>query len=283
MAHSQVESERIETLAESLRSALGSAPRVAVLLGSGWSDGLAELTNAVAPCETTAFTDWPQPRVEGHASRLWPVVIDGVETLLCGGRVHAYEGHPARVLVRGVRALARWGVDRFLLLNAAGSLDPAHGPGSFLLIRDHLNLGLPNPLAALDAPDGVAQFQDLTDLYDAAWRARTLARLAGSGVPLREGVYAAFPGPSYETPAEVAAARTLGADAAGMSTVPEAIALHALGVRVQAISLLTNLAAGIQGSRPSHGEVLDQARASSGAARRVVEAAIAASDPSTPN
>ncbi len=194
----------------------------------------------------------------------------GPRVALCTGRVHAYEGFSAAEIVRGLRACAAWGCGAALLLNAAGSLDPARGPGSLMPFSDHLNLGLPNPLAATETPDGLASFQNLVDLYDPAWRTRLLAREP----ELRAGVYAGLPGPSYETPAEIRALRALGADAVGMSTIPEAIAARAAGMRVMAISLITNFGAGMSASGPSHAEVLQTASAHSARAVEVLRAAI---------
>ncbi len=265
----------IDGLARALERELGPAPEVAVVLGSGWQEAVPELLEEDAARPVAELPGWPVPRVPGHAGLLCRGRVAGREVVLVSGRVHAYEGHPARVLARGVRALRAWGCSSLLLLNAAGSLDPERPPGSLMPFRDHLNLGLPNPLAGDQTPDGRPVFLDTVDLYDPAWRRRLLDRRP----ELRPGTYAGLPGPSYETPAEVALLRRLGADAVGMSTVPEALAGRAAGFEVLAISLITNLAAGLQGSRPSHAEVLATAAECGTGAGAVLAASIAVAPP----
>lgn len=266
------ERDTVAGLHRALRAAFGAPPEVAVFLGSGWREGATGLLTEAEALPLAAFPGWPRPRVPGHAAELAVGLFEGRRVALCGGRVHAYEGHPARELVRGVRALARWGCPAFVLLNAAGSLREDLPPGTLLALRDHLNFGLPNPLAADQSEDGTPLFLDLVDLYDPAWRGRLLR-----AVPeLREGVYAGVPGPSYETPAEVRHLAGLGAEAVGMSTIPEAIAAGAAGTRVLAVSFLSNYAAGLHGSRPSHGEVLAAAAEHARAAGQVLAAALRA-------
>lgn len=267
-----IERDTVAGLHRALCAAFGAPPEVAVFLGSGWREGAAGLLDGVEALPLAAFPGWPRPRVPGHAAELAVGLFEGRRVAFCGGRVHAYEGYPARDLVRGVRALARWGCPAFVLLNAAGSLREDLPPGTLLAIRDHINLGLPNPLAADQSEDGAPLFLDLVDLYDPAWRGRLLRVVP----ELREGVYAGLPGPSYETPAEVRHLAGLGADAAGMSTIPEAIAARAAGARVLAVSFLSNFAAGLLGSRPSHGEVLAAAAAHAAAAGQVLAAALRA-------
>lgn len=267
-----LEGDRVAALAAALGAALGPAPEVAVVLGSGWKERAAGLLDEPVSLPLEGLDGWPLPRVAGHGAELLLGQLDGVRTLLCGGRVHAYEGYPARELVRGVRALVRWGTPAVLLLNAAGSTRADRPPGDLMPFADHIDHGLPQPLAADQSEDGGARFLDLVDLYDPAWRARLLEAEPG----LRPGVYAGMRGPSYETPAEVRMMATLGADAVGMSTIPEAIAARAAGARVLAISLLSNYAAGVGGSRPSHEEVLETAQAHAAAAARVLAAAVRA-------
>ncbi|RMH05256.1 MAG: purine-nucleoside phosphorylase [Planctomycetota bacterium] len=267
-----LEGERVAALAAALAERLGPPPAVAVVLGSGWAEQAAGLLAAPTALPLAELLDWPLPRVPGHRPEILVGDLDGVRAALCGGRVHAYEGRPARELVRGVRALVRWGAPAVLLLNAAGSLREDRPPGSLMPFADHLDLGLPSPLAADQSEDGAPLFLDLVDLYDPAWRRALLAAEPG----LRPGIYAGLPGPNYETPAEVRMLAALGADAVGMSTIPEAVAARAAGARVLAISLLSNPAAGIGGSRPSHEEVLATAEAHGAEAARVLAAAVAA-------
>lgn len=257
-------------LAEALRERFGPPPDLTVVLGSGWRDRAAELLVATASADFRALPGWPAPAVEGHGGELRVGPACDRRIALVTGRVHAYEGFRAAEIVRGLRACAAWGCRAALLLNAAGSLDPARPPGALMPLTDHLNLGLPNPLAAGESEDGQPVFQDLVDVYDPAWRARLCAREPA----LRPGVYAGLPGPSYETPAEIRALRVLGADAVGMSTIPEAIAARAAGMRVLAISLISNLAAGLAAEGPSHAEVLRTASSHAERAAEVLRAAI---------
>ncbi len=262
----------VDDLARSLALSLGASPDVAVVLGSGWKERARDLLSDPKILPLAELEHWPQPKVQGHGAELSLGGFEDQRVLLVSGRVHAYEGYPARVLVRGVRALVRWGTKRVLLLNAAGSTREDRPPGSLMPLSDHINYGLPNPLAAHHTEDGKALFLDLVDLYDPAWR----ARLRVAEPDLDWGVYVGMSGPTYETPAEVRAMTALGADAVGMSTVPEALAARAAGARVMAVSLISNYAAGVGGSRPSHQEVLDTAAAHGERAAEVLAAAIRA-------
>lgn len=274
LAVSSQEADAIHAALAILGTRLGEAPEAAAVFGSGWKELAGDLLTADEALPLAEVPSWPRPKVQGHGGelRVGELTGGGRRVVFCTGRVHAYEGFEARELVRGVRVLAAWGVPRILLLNAAGSLEEEREPGSLMPFADHLNLGLPNPLQADQTEDGIPVFLDLVDLYDPAWR----RALAAACPELRPGVYAGLPGPSYETPAEVARLRKVGAHAVGMSTVPEAIAARAAGAHVMAISLITNWAAGLRDSRPSHGEVLETARDNAAAAARVLAAALAA-------
>lgn len=230
------ESARVRKAAEYLRRRLPHVPRLGIVLGSGQGDVDLGPAEVELPC--VRIPELPRPRVKGHEGTLQ----------LCGpalvfrGRVHLYEGRPVEDVVRAVRVLAALGAEGVILANAAGGLNPKLKPGDLMLVSDHLNLLGTNPLA------GGPNFMGMTGLYDAALRARLGA------FKLREGVYAAVPGPTYETPAEVRMLRRLGADAVGMSTVPEAMAAHAAGLRVLALSVITNRAGA---AALSHREVLE--------------------------
>jgi purine-nucleoside phosphorylase len=235
----------IRRAAGHLEKRLPARPDGGVVLGSGM--GACDLGKPSFVLPYARIPGFPRTGVAGHAGELSLVG----RTLVLRGRVHLYEGRPVEETVRAVRIAARLGVRTLVLTNAAGALNPRLRPGDLMLISDHLNLTGANPLA------GGPGFLDLSEVYDRGLRARV------RGVP--EGVYAAVPGPTYETPAEVRMLRTLGADAVGMSTVPEAIAARAEGMKVLGISLITNLAAGLSKRPLSHAEVLETGRR--GAAR----------------
>ena len=220
-----------------LRRRLPALPRIGIILGSGMGD--LDLGRSALDLSYAKIPGFPRVRVAGHPGRL--SLVGGAAILR--GRVHYYEGHSMDEVVRPVRVLARLGVRRLILTNAAGAVRRSLRPGDLMAITDHLNLIGVNPLR------GGAHFVDLTSVYDTAG-------LRG----LKRGVYAAMAGPSYETPAEVRMLRNLGADAVGMSTVPEAIAARHSGMRVTAISLITNAAAGTTPKPVSHAEVLETAR-----------------------
>jgi len=261
---------KVEALAAALRERLGQPPQVTVVLGSGWRDRAAALLVAAKSLALADLPDWPLPRVPGHGAEILAGTLAGRSTAFVTGRVHAYEGFRAAEIVRGVRAAVAWGSAGIILLNAAGSLDPARPPGTLMPFLDHLNLGLPNPLTVGQGLSRDAVFLDLSELYDPDWRSRLCGRLPA----LRPGIYAGLPGPSYETHAEVRMLQGLGADAVGMSTIPEALAARAAGARVLAISLLTNFAAGVSGGRPSHAEVLSAAQEFGSKASDLLRAAV---------
>lgn len=232
-------------------------PRVGVVLGSGlgaFGDTLAD----VEKIPYDAVPEMPRSAVVGHAGNLCLGRVGAVEVACLQGRVHAYEGHPLERVVFGVRLLAQLGCRAVLLTNAAGGISQEFAAGDLMLIVDHLNLMGRNPLVGPNDERG-PRFPDMTCAYDAelAGAARQAAR--ETSVSLREGVYAAMLGPSYETPAEIRMLRTVGADAVGMSTVPEVIALRQRGVRVGAVSCITNLAAGMSGALLDHREVEETA------------------------
>lgn len=228
-------------------------PTVAVVLGSGLGGYASRAERSISYAEI----GFPRPAVEGHAGRLH---LTGDGTLLLAGRVHAYEGHPLPDVVFAVRALALAGVETFVITCAAGGVNTEYKPGELVVIRDHLNLALALPLRGKNVDAIGPRFPDMTAAYDAELRAiAQQAARARFNHELREGVYAMMPGPQYETPAEVRMLRTLGADLAGMSTVPEVIALRHMGKRVLGLSCVTNHAAGVKDQPLSHAEVVETA------------------------
>ena len=225
----------------------------AVVLGSGWrpaADALGEPDAEVALDEIGGF---PPTTVAGHSPVLRSVTVGGLRVLVFLGRAHLYEGHAPAAVVHGVRTAVAAGCRVVVLTNAAGGIAAGLAPGQPVLISDHLNLTGRSPLAGPPPPAGYpARFADLSDLYAA--RLRAVARAADPG--LAEGVYAALPGPHYETPAEIRMLRGAGADLVGMSTALEAIAARHLGAEVLGISLVTNIAAGLSDQPLDHAEVL---------------------------
>ena len=239
--------------AEGLSSALGGSHDVAVVMGSGWApaaDAFGPAEGSVAIGELPGFA---APTAVGHGGEVRSVRVGDRRVLVFLGRTHVYEGRGVEAVVHGVRTAAAAGVRTVVLTNAAGGLAPDHRVGQAVVISDHLNLTARSPLVGGD-------FVDLTDLYSA--RLRSLARELDP--TLTEGVYAALPGPHYETPAEIRMLRTMGADLVGMSTVLEAIAARAAGLEVFGLSMVTNAAAGMTGEKLDHQEVLAAGRAAAG-------------------
>lgn len=254
-------SDELARAAVAVRARFGAAgpPRIGIVLGSGlgaWAD---TVTDRVAiPYED--IPAMPRPRVVGHAGNLVLGSVGGVPVACLQGRVHAYEGHAIDKVVFGARLLATIGCKAILLTNAAGGIRRGMRAGDLMVVTDHLNLMGKNPLSGPNDDKLGPRFPDMSEAYDRILR--DLAREAGreANVHLHEGVYAAMLGPSYETPAEIAMLRAMGADAVGMSTVPETIAMRHMGVRVGCISCITNLAAGLGNATLDHAEVEATAR-----------------------
>jgi purine-nucleoside phosphorylase len=237
----------------------GVTPRVGLVLGSG----LGAFADSLQGLVKIPYGDLPHmatPGVAGHPGNLCFGQVAGVSVVCMQGRVHLYEGHPVDRVVQGVRVMARLGVRCVLLTNAAGGLAPAWSPGDLMVITDHLNLTGVSPLVGLDDDAVGPRFPDMSAAYDGALRDALLSVAREAGIALREGVYAAMLGPQYETPAEIRMLRALGADAVGMSTVSEVIALRHMGVRVGGLSCITNLAAGVSPYPLDHAEVEATAR-----------------------
>ena len=224
---------------------------VALILGSGRAPAVHKLGDPVAVVPMSELPGFTPPIAEGHAGQVLSVRVGGHRVLVMVGRIHAYEGHELGHVVHPVRAACAAGVGTVVLTNAAGGLREDYTVGQPVLISDHLNLTARSPLVG-------AQFVDLVDAYSP--RLRAIAHEIDPS--LAEGVYAGLPGPHYETPAEIRMLRTLGADLVGMSTVHETIAARAAGAQVLAVSLVTNLAAGMTGRPLSHDEVLEAGRQS---------------------
>ncbi len=250
---------RLEDCVFAIRKRVTLEPIVGVVLGSGLGDFAETLDEAVK----IPYQDLPHmatSAVAGHEGNLCFGRVAGVPVVCMQGRVHLYEGHSVDKVVQGVRTMGRLGVRSVLLTNAAGGLRPSWSPGDLMIVTDHINLTGISPLAGRNDDALGPRFPDMTVAYDADLRAMLHAAAREAGITLREGIYACVLGPQYETPAEVAMIRLLGAHAVGMSTVHEVIALRHMGVRVGALSCITNLAAGISGHPLSHADVQATAR-----------------------
>jgi purine-nucleoside phosphorylase len=251
---------RLEETVKAVRARTKIAPKVGVVLGSGLG-AFADTLRDVEKIPYAEIPHIPAPKVVGHAGNLCFGNVDDVPVVCMQGRVHLYEGHPVWQVVHGVRVMARLGVKCVLVTNAAGGLDPSWAAGDLMIVTDHLNLMHHHPLIGPNEDELGTRFPDMSHAYDVTLRQK-LARVAeNEKVPLREGVYAGLPGPSYETPAEVRMLRILGAQAVGMSTVPEVIALRHMRVPVAALSCITNLAAGVGQGELDHSEVEATAKA----------------------
>jgi purine-nucleoside phosphorylase len=227
-----------------------------VVLGSGLG-AFADALNNRTEIPYREIPGWPQSTAIGHAGKLVVGTVEGVPVAALSGRAHLYEGYTAEQAVFGLRALWNLGIQSVVLTNAAGGVNASYNPGQLVLISDHINLLGQNPLTGPNDESLGPRFPDMSEAYSK--RYREIAREAGKamGLDLAEGVYAALPGPSYETPAEIRYLRTIGADLVGMSTVPEAIAANHMGMKVLGISCVTNHAAGVTEQKLDHKEVLE--------------------------
>ena len=233
----------------------GRTPAVALVLGSGLGGLVDEVAEAVR-IPYGEVPGFPHSGVSGHAGQVVAGLFNGTPVLMLAGRAHYYEHGNAAAMRPVLEILQGIGVTTLMLTNAAGSLDEQMPPGSVMLIEDHINFSGTNPLIG-EASD--RRFVGLTNAYDADMRAAIERAAADTGTPLHKGVYMWFSGPTFETPAEIRMARAMGADAVGMSTVPEVILARFLGLRVAAASVITNLAAGMTGAELSHQETKDVA------------------------
>ncbi len=250
--HAQAQKD-VAAAARFVRAQGSQAPLVGVVLGSG----LGELVHELRGPTEIAYADIPHmPRstVAGHAGKLWFGELGGQPLACLQGRVHSYEGHAPEQVVFGVRLLAELGCKAVIVTNAAGGIRADLNAGDLMLITDHLNLTSQSPLIG-PAPAGGERFIDMTEAYDHGLQAAARTAAQVTQIPIVEGIYASLLGPSYETPAEVRMLGRLGADAVGMSTVLEVLALRQLGVRVGGLSLISNQAAGISKTHLSHAEV----------------------------
>jgi purine-nucleoside phosphorylase len=246
---------RLAALVEVVRGRTALVPRVGIVLGSGLGSLAADLENPVS-IPFDELPGWPAATAPGHAGRLLLGRLAGVTVAILQGRFHLYEGNDPGLVVQPVLLFRRLGADIVILTNAAGGVNPAFGPGTLMVISDHLNLTGRTPLLGVNADEIGPRFPDMTDVWSPRLRERIHAAAAAEAVALDEGIYAGLMGPSYETPAEVRMLRTMGADSVGMSTVLEAVAARWAGLEVCGVSLVTNAGAGYSGQPLTHEEVL---------------------------
>ena len=248
--------ERAEHAARFIRSRLTQEVHAALVLGSG----LGAFADALEDAQAIPYAEIPgfaRPTVEGHAGRLVVGKVEGVVVAAMQGRFHFYEGYTLEEVTFPIRALGLLGAGSLILTDAAGGLNNSFEQGSLVVISDHLNLLGANPLLGKNDERFGPRFPDMSEVYDREYQDTAVSEAHAMGVELRRGIYAALPGPSYETPAEIRMLRLLGADAVGMSTVPEAIVARHMGLRVLGVSCITNMAAGVLDRPISHEEVIE--------------------------
>jgi purine-nucleoside phosphorylase len=251
--------EQVQSAAERIRLMSKAFPATAVVLGSGLG-GFASSLDRAASIPYSEIPNWPVSNVVGHEGRLVIGEAAGRPIAALSGRAHFYEGHDLRRVTFGTRVLGVLGVKTLILTNAAGGINSGFAPGDLMVIDDHINLLGSSPLTGPNDERFGVRFPDLTNVYSPRLRHLADEAAAALGLTLRHGVYAACHGPSYETPAEVRYLRTIGADAVGMSTVPEAIVARHMGIGVLGISCITNFAAGVLPQPLNHDEVLETAK-----------------------
>jgi purine-nucleoside phosphorylase len=250
--------DQVQQAADAIRARVTEVPEIGIVLGSGLGDFASSLGEAVT-IPYGELPHWPASRVIGHSGKLVVGKTNGRTIAALAGRCHLYEGHEVGRVAFAVRALGLLGVKTLILTNAAGGVNPAFAQGALMIIDDHINLTGHNPLVGDNDERFGVRFPDMTEVYSA--RLRAIADRAGTAVKLAlpHGIYVALIGPSYETPAEIRYLRTIGADAVGMSTVPEAIVARHMKIDVLGISCITNMAAGVLPRPLDHAEVMETA------------------------
>ena len=251
--------ENVQQTARWVRERTEGIPDVAIVLGSGLGDFAAALTNAT----TIAYGDiphWPTSAVVGHAGKLIAGSLAGKRVAALSGRAHYYEGHDMRTVTFAARVAGALGVRIMILTNAAGGINLDFTPGTLMVMDDHINLMGSNPLVGANDERFGPRFPDMSEVYSKRLRGIADETARALGQTIAHGIYVALHGPSYETPAEIRYLRTIGADAVGMSTVPEAIVARHMGMEVFGISCITNMAAGVLPQPLVHDEVMDVAR-----------------------
>jgi purine-nucleoside phosphorylase len=265
--------DRVEEAAALIRRRT-AIPEVAVVLGSG----LGEFANTLHDALSMPYAElphWPVSKVIGHEGRLVVGTLGGRRVAVLSGRVHYYEGHDLRTVTFATRVIGRLGVKSLILTNAAGGINVALTPGTLMIMDDHINLLGSNPLVGPNDDRFGLRFPDMSEVYSKRLRGLAGEVASAQGLAIGRGIYVAVHGPSYETPAEIRFLRTIGADAVGMSTVPEAIVARQMGLEVLGLSCITNAAAGVLPQPLNHNEVMEVARRVRGAFARLLEGIIA--------
>ena len=250
--------EKILRAAEFIKARTTLRPEIGLILGSGLGDYADTLNDAVR-IPYSGIPDFPVPTVPGHSGALVFGRKGNQTVVVLQGRIHYYEGLSQQEITLPVRVLAALGVKTLVLTNACGGVNLSFRPGDLMLISDHINFSGSNPLIGPNLDAFGPRFPDMSDLYTASLRSAIKEKAAAAGIDLQEGVYAMYSGPNYETPAEIRMFRYLGADAVGMSTVPEALVAGHCGMQVVGISCITNMAAGVLPVKLSHAEVIETA------------------------
>jgi purine-nucleoside phosphorylase len=250
--------KQIQTAVDYIITQTPVRPSVGLILGSGLGD-FADTLRQRTVIPFADIPDFPQTTVAGHAGAFVFGTCQGRSVVALQGRLHYYEGHSQQTVTLPVRIMAKLGVKQLIATNASGGVNLDYRPGDLMLIRDHINFSGSNPLLGMNMPEFGPRFPDVSDLYSKDLRRTILAKAEEEGIAVRQGVYMMFSGPNYETPAEIRFARIIGADAVGMSTVPEALVAAQCGMQVVGISCITNMAAGILPQGLNHQEVIDTA------------------------
>jgi len=251
--------DKVKEAADAVRARIATVPQAAIVLGSGLGDFANSLRDPVT-MPYGQLPHWPVSAVIGHEGKLVVGTAAGKTIAVLAGRAHMYEGHDAATVTFGVRALGLLGIRTLVLTNAAGGVNTGFSRGALMVIDDHVNLMGHNPLAGPNDDRFGPRFPDMTEVYSARLRGIADRAAKSIGITLPHGVYVALLGPSYETPAEIRYLRTIGADAVGMSTVPEAIAARHMKMDVLGISCITNMAAGVLPQPIDHAEVMETGR-----------------------
>jgi len=265
--------DQVKEAADTIRARVQEVPSVAIVLGSGLGDFASTPAEAVS-MPYGQLPNWPASRVIGHEGRLVVGRVKGKVIAALAGRCHSYEGHNQLTVTFAVRALGLLGVNTLILTNAAGGINTAFKAGALMAIDDHINLSGANPLVGPNEDRFGPRFPDMSEVYSKRLRGIADDAARKARVPLAHGVYVALMGPSYETPAEIRYLRTIGADAVGMSTVPETIVARHMGMDVLGISCITNPAAGVLPKPLVHDEVMEVARRVRGEFAKLLEAVI---------